>query len=413
MRSPRMIGATLSTRTPARPSVVCAAVLVLLVATSVTSSPAYADDVRDGQWYLGPMGITAAQAITSGDGVKVAVVDSGVDGSVQDLRGAVTAGKDFSGKGSSNGQRPVDRAHHGTNVASLLAGRGHGSGAGVIGVAPRAQLLSASIKTLSDTSGDQVAAAVRWSVDAGARVINLSFGGGAGAPELAAYRYAQSKDVVLVAGSGNDGSDQLEPPCSLAGVVCVGGIDRNLQHDPKSNTGRRLSIVGPYATRAGSEKTPDDLARLPAVEPALAPTLYAGVAGTSFATPVVAGTVALIRAKFPQLNAANVINRLLRTATPAGNGRPNESYGWGIVDAHRALTADVPTVKRNPLGSLVPAVAASPQSGQSEQPTPPSLIGGAHDSGGVSTDLVVGVVLAVMVIVFFAFLRRRMRRSKM
>ena len=133
------------------------------------------------EYWLNDYGFSTAWQTTKGAGVKIAVIDTGVDGSVPDLAGAVVGGTDVSGVGSPNGQQPLgdgDSANHGTWVASLLAGRGTGGSDGVIGVAPEATILTVSIAlrrgrgTIS--SDDQIADAVRWAVDNGAEVINMS-----------------------------------------------------------------------------------------------------------------------------------------------------------------------------------------------------------------------------------------------
>ncbi|GMA96145.1 hypothetical protein GCM10025881_29690 [Pseudolysinimonas kribbensis] len=140
---------------------------------------AASDLVRSKEYWLSSYGILQAWNTTQGRGVTVAIIDTGVDGSVPELRGAVVGGTDFSHHGASNGQTPVgsgEDSDHGTMVASLLAGRGTGPGTGAIGVAPQASLLSISIGfgAQAPDSDDQIADAVTWAVDHGARVINMS-----------------------------------------------------------------------------------------------------------------------------------------------------------------------------------------------------------------------------------------------
>lgn len=384
----------------ARHTAVIASVLLTFGAAATgLAPPAAADAVRTGQWYLAPMGITSAQAVTTGVGVRVAVIDTGVDGAADDLRGAVVAGKDFSGEGSAKGG-PVNGSAHGTNVASLLAGRGHGARRlnGVLGSAPGAEVISAAVDNVSDTNIEQLIDAIRWSADQDVKVINMSVGGGRTDAELAAYRYAQSKDIVIVAASGNEGETSGSAPCGIAGVVCVGGVDKNLVRDPDSNQDEQLAVVGPYATVAGAYKSSSPREGLPVLEPVTAPNKYSGQSGTSLAAPVVAGVVALIRAKWPKLDAANVVNRLIRTATPAGSGTPNSSYGYGMVNAERALTATVPSVNKNPFGTLVSAtVPESTEPASTGASTDGLPVAGPADTSS-NTGLLVGIVAAALVV---------------
>jgi len=150
----------------------------LFLSLLVGVSPAQADYIRDGQYWLEQYGITEAWQTTRGKGVTIAIIDTGVDSSHPAFRNAVKGGADFSGIGAKNGQRPVGSVgkEHGTMVASLAAARGTARGEGVIGVAPQASLLSISIGFGEGTSDSdtEVANAVKWAVDNGADVINMS-----------------------------------------------------------------------------------------------------------------------------------------------------------------------------------------------------------------------------------------------
>ena len=185
-------------------SAIIAAGLVLIPVV-----PAVADWTRDREYWLTDYGFTAAWASTTGDGVLVSVIDSGI-ADVPELAGAVVGGADFSGQGSADGRTPVGPSpNHGTLVASVLAARGEGDGDGMIGTAPGAQLLSASISIDPDAPvpfDDQIPQAVRWSVDQGATVINMSITRGSLSwPESwdDAFLYAAEHNVVIVAASGN------------------------------------------------------------------------------------------------------------------------------------------------------------------------------------------------------------------
>ena len=312
------------------------------------TSPAHADTVRDLEYWLNDYGFTTAWNMSRGEGVTVAVIDTGVNGEVPELTGVVVGGTDVSGLGSPDGQSPVgEESEHGTMVASLLAGRGTGEGNGVIGVAPDAELLTASVAFGQDTGSDktndeQIAEAVRWAVDNGADVINMSLTRNTSDwPESwdDAFLYAFENDVVVVAAAGNRGSGttQVGAPATIPGVLTVAGVDRdqNASFDASSQ-GITIAVSAPSEDLVGV--LPDGS--------------YVQWSGTSAAAPLVSGLVALVRSEFPELDAANVINRVIRTADPKGEEVPSPLYGYGIIDPVAALTEEVEAVQANPLGSL-------------------------------------------------------------
>ena len=324
---------------------IAAAALAASIAL-VPALPASADAVRDAEYWLTEYGITAAWTVTQGAGVTIAIIDTGIDSSVPELRGAVIGGADFSGLGSANGQTPVGStgSEHGTLVASLAAGRGRGTDLGVIGAAPAANLLSISIGFgEGDIDSDvQIAEAVRWAVDQGADVINMSLTRNTLEwPESwdDAFLYAAENDVVVVAAAGNRGSGTtvVGAPATMPGVLTVAGVDRQGQASfDASSQGITIGIAAPSEELIG-------------VAPGGTIVRWGGTSG---ATPIVAGVVALVRAAHPDLDAANVINRIVATARPAGEPGPDPIYGFGILDAAAAVSATVPLVDTNPMGDL-------------------------------------------------------------
>lgn len=356
-----------------------------LLAGMALAQPAHADDIRDREYWLEQSGITKAWDVSQGEGVKVAVIDSGIDADQQDLKGVVVGGTDVSGSGNAKGTKGIGaEPEHGTLVATMLAGRGHadasasasatpsdsptpsvGAGPdGVLGVAPKTQILSISVWLGSDNpSGkgvdQQIPEAVRWAVDHGARVINMSLGSTSTSwPESwdSAFEYAESKDVVIVAAAGNrlSGSEQVGAPATIPGVLAVGGLDKNGKASVDSSSqGISIGVTAPAEDLAGG---------LPSGG-------YARWSGTSGAAPIVAGVAAMVRSKYPDMSAAQVINRIISTATPQGDGHPNAIYGYGVLDAEAALTADVPVVTTNPLGSIADWIRVHRRGGE---PTPTS-----------------------------------------
>jgi subtilisin family serine protease len=231
-------------------------------------------------------------------------------------------------------------------VASLLAGRGNiaDSSEGVIGTAPKAQLLSVSMAfgvEGVDTDA-QLAKGIIWAVDNGARVINLSLTRNSVSwPQSwdEAFLYAFENDVVIVAAVGNrlDGTEQVSAPATIPGVIAVAGVDINAEASELSSTsGFTIGVTAP------SEEL---VAAYPGGE-------YRIWSGTSGAAPIVSGMVALIRSLYPEMDAANVVNRVIQSAIKVGFDTYSSAYGYGLIDAENALLAEVPEVPNNPLGSL-------------------------------------------------------------
>ncbi|MCC9195534.1 S8 family serine peptidase [Arthrobacter sp. zg-Y820] len=345
----------------------------LLALTLLPAAPASADEWRDKQYWLADSGFDEAWKVSQGAGVKVAVIDTGIDPTHPDLAGAVTGGTDVSGAGDPAGSRGLgNNPSHGTLVATLLAGRGHApdvapdpsptsrtketakppapaKSEGIIGVAPKAELLAVSAWIGPDNPAgipieDQIPDAIRWAVDNGAQVINMSLGSSSTSwPESwdSAFLYAEQQDVVVVVAAGNRsvGMVQVGAPATIPGVLTVAGVDRNGEASRYSSSeGISIGVAAPAENLVGG--LPGEAIR------------YADWSGTSGAAPLVAGTAALIRSAYPDLSAADVINRIISTTREAGAPGQDTLYGYGILDAGAALTADVPSVAANPLGNI-------------------------------------------------------------
>ncbi|NES14729.1 MULTISPECIES: type VII secretion-associated serine protease mycosin [Micromonospora] len=298
-------------------------------------SPARVDQVRAEQWQLDQLNARAAWRSSTGRGVVVAVVDSGVDGSHPDLAGQVLPGIDLVTPGGSDRPDPVG---HGTTVAGLIAGR-NDDDRGAVGLAPDAKILPVRVLDDENRYDDAliVAKGVRWAVDNGARVINLSLGGSGDSPALAAaLDYAFARDVVVVACTGNlatSTSRKVWYPAREPGVIAVAGLERNGKDLwSGSITGHETTLTAPATALYGAR--PDG---------------YWRVQGTSFAAPLVAATAALIRSRYPKMAAGDVVNRLISTAKDLGPTGRDDRFGYGLVDPVAALTTDVPSVGANPL----------------------------------------------------------------
>ncbi|MFD4034248.1 type VII secretion-associated serine protease mycosin [Streptomyces sp. NPDC058637] len=307
--------------------------------TLLPAVPAHADAIRDQQWGLEALHTDRAWQTTKGEGITVAVLDTGVDGSHPDLEGQVLPGKDLIGFGAERGDRSW--ALHGTAMAGIIAGHGSGPGRGegVLGVAPEAKILPGRVILESNdpsrtkarqSRGTALAEGIRWATDQGADVINLSLGDDSKSAhpepsEDAAVQYALGKGVSVVASAGNSGEkgDRVSYPAAYPGVIAVAAVDKYGTHAAFST--RRW-----YATVSA-----------PGVDIVVAnPDRHYYIEwGTSAASAFVSGAVALIRAAHPDLSPAQVRTLLADTArNPPENGR-DDARGYGLADPAAAIEA--------------------------------------------------------------------------
>lgn len=294
------------------------------------------------QWWISELGPAVGQA-SGGQGVVIAVIDTGIDASHPDLQNVVIGGADFSGVGTPDGLTPVgSSSFHGTMVASLIAGQGLQSG-GVIGVSPAAKLLSISVGLGvegSDTDA-QIAAAVNWAVDQGADIINLSLSRNSSMWPRSwdeAFLRAFENDIVVVAASGNDitGNSQPGAPATIPGVVSVTGLDRTFAgNEVSGSAGIGISISAPGFDLFGS---------YPGGQ-------IAKWSGSSAAAPLVSGVAALMMQQDPNASANDIVFRLLASALDLGEGGFDQTFGYGFLDPSSALESTL-TSTTNPLGQL-------------------------------------------------------------
>uniref|UniRef100_A8M2U6 Peptidase S8 and S53 subtilisin kexin sedolisin n=1 Tax=Salinispora arenicola (strain CNS-205) TaxID=391037 RepID=A8M2U6_SALAI len=303
-------------------------VALIPVAVAVPTGTPPADQVRDHQWHLSYLDVDSAHRHSQGEGVVVAVPDTGVNPH-PDLRRNLLPGIDLIER-SPDGRQ--DTEGHGTKMAGLIAAHGRSDGSGALGIAPKAKILP--IKAIYDEfdpaivdEDNYLAVAVERAAASGAKVISISASGPFRFRLERAIKAAIAANVVVVAGVGNWPDDtRVTYPAKMEGVIAVGGVDRNGRVADISTRGPEVDIVAPcvdvYSTSFDSR--------------------YRGGTGTSNSTAIVAGAAALVRAKFPDLSAEEVAHRLTATAVDKGPPGHDEQYGHGVVDLVAALTADVP-----------------------------------------------------------------------
>jgi hypothetical protein len=213
-----------------------------------------------------------------------------------------------------------------------------------------------------------------------------------------AIRYALDHDVVLVAAAGNIDSHnnvrEIVPmPALVPGIIAVSSMTREGGHDPRSTVGSQIALGAPGVDIAGP------------VARTLSPNTYALGGESSSAAAIVSGVAALVRARYPRLDAKNVINRLIRTASGGGQNR-DSTFGFGAVRPYNAVFDNVPTVTDWPLGYPTTAAATSPPAYVLPNVPPPNRI-------GILVGVGAGLALVVALIVVLIVVLRSRSRNKL
>lgn len=309
------------------------------------------------QWHLEVVGAASAWKQTRGRGATIAIIDSGVDLRHPDLRrNVVSHGADFVDPNGHDGAQ--DEHGHGTHVAGIAAATS-GNRVGIAGVAPKARILPVRVldENISADGPVPVAAGIRWAVDRGADVINLSLASAPlvgetfstfdGNPIGRAVEYAWKKGAVVVIAAGNvAGWPLCQHPSSTAHALCVGGVDPELNSfgwsrdatmtkdylvapagDPhqiahRADCMRHITSTWLRGTTRGNNCAPSDDG-------------YERASGTSMAAPVVAGVAALLSSQ--GLDNEEIVDRLISTARDLGAPGRDPVFGHGLVDAEAAV----------------------------------------------------------------------------
>ncbi|MEV5511088.1 type VII secretion-associated serine protease mycosin [Streptomyces orinoci] len=367
--------------------------------------PAQADSIRSKQWYLDAMNADEMWKTSTGAGVTVAIIDTGVQADLPDLRGQVLPGKDFS---ELPGGATSDDNGHGTRMAMFIAGTGRARGGqGSLGLAPGAKILPLRIANAS------FASAIRYAADSEAKIVNISMGSLLGQKsdlesEKHAVDYALSKGKLIFAGVGNSAQkgNPLLYPAGYAGVVGVGAVNRDGEVTAESERGPQVALVAPgadmYSTCKGGT----------------------GVCtghGTSDASALASASAALVWSKHPDWTANQVLRVLINTAGRSTTGeKRNDNVGYGLIRPRVALedpgdpgAADIHPLTGKPTSAMpAPAVSEAVKPRASETDTPDQAAGRTHEDHGTMTWVVAGIGAAALFGAAVAALTRTLRRSR-
>ncbi|MFE7114494.1 type VII secretion-associated serine protease mycosin [Streptomyces sp. NPDC057654] len=345
---------------------------------------------------------------STGQGVTVAVIDTGVNAALGDLKGQVLRGKDFSGR---PGDERTDYSRHGTSIAALIAGTGKGKGA--FGLAPGAKILPIRV---ADYEGSEnaaeayakfsksLSAGIRYAADSEAKVINISLASEEVTPDLGeAVKYAKAKGKLIFAGVGNSGQkdNPVMYPAATPGVVGVGAVDKNLRITAESERGPQVDLVAP-----GDE----------IVQGCDGGTEVCTGHGTSASTALVSASAALIWAKHPDWTANQITRVLMNTAGGPVNGpKRNDLIGYGMVRPRIVLKnpgdpgpADVDPLADPGAKTPVPSQSAS---GGDKAPEKASAEVPSGGDGNTTVWLAAGAGVVVVAAVVAGLVVARRRRS--
>ncbi|MER6097171.1 type VII secretion-associated serine protease mycosin [Streptomyces sp. NPDC001728] len=395
-----------------------------MLLVGIASVPAHAEGVRDRQWHLDAFGAEKIWQLSTGEGVTVAVLDSGVEKQNPDLRGRILKGKDFAP--DQPGDEYTDYTGHGTGMAGLIAGTGaRDGGNGAYGLAPGAKILPVRVPGADTGKVSQAAAneefnrvmpqAIRYAADAGAKVINISQGATEGSKQLTeAVKYALDKGSLVFAAVGNsaDKGNETEYPAATPGVVGVGASDEKGKRITVSQFGPQVDLVAPgkdtvHACGGG--------------------TGLCQSTGTSDATALASAAAALLWAKHPDWTNNQVLKVMLNTiARPEGGEKRSDYIGFGAIRPLRTLKTpgDPGPADIRPIDDLTEAAPETPTATPTDLPSadpapsesapgpaPAPQAAASEDGGNAGLWIGLGIGAAVLIGAAVAVPFLRSRRS--
>ncbi|HEX7066551.1 MAG TPA: S8 family serine peptidase, partial [Bacillales bacterium] len=286
------------------------------------------------QWYLDAIHMPAAWDLQKGSSdITVAVLDTGVDLDHPDLKGHLLPGYDFV-NGDSN---PADDNGHGTHVAGIISATANNK-TGIAGVAFNTKILPVKIANENGVIvSSRSVSGIYYAIKHGADVINMSYGSiGPNQAELEALQDAFNKGIVLVAASGNTGSQILEFPASYYPVISVAATDRNHQYTSFSTWGPMVDVAAPGLDIFSTDITGNG---------GYSAKSYSAESGTSFSAPMISGLAALLKAEHPKWG-PNQIEWALELGVMQSEGkRWSQHLGYGVVDAEKILSINLPSTR--------------------------------------------------------------------
>ncbi|GAB2703167.1 S8 family serine peptidase [Kitasatospora kifunensis] len=401
--------------------------------TFATTAAAF-DNPRSAEWHLDALHMPEVWQTSTGAGITVAVIDSGVKADVPDLVGQVLPGKDFSGL---PGGPTTDADGHGTGMASIIAGSGKSfNGKGATGLAPGSKILPLRVNSTSSVSSSetlkQVDEAIDYATDNGAQIISISLAmrdvdlnSGDLTGLKTAVDYAIGKGRLIVAGAGNSGQqgNPVMYPAAMPGVAAIAAYDEQGNHTAESEYGPYIALAGPGQDIYSACTDPSG---------------YCQSHGTSDATALTAATAAILWQVHPTWTGNQILRVLMNTANKPNDGSNRSDYiGFGNASPRNAIhyTGDPGPADVNPLiaagigiapsgaasapasapasaAASAPATAAPTGPAASSASPAPAPVKSASGKSSSSLPLIIGgAVLAVLVIGGVAFFLVRRKRA--
>lgn len=345
------------------------------------------------EWWFKTWGVqNYLWPLSTGKGVTVAVIDTGVEADLPELQGVVLPGMDAE-NGGGDGRQDRDSTEsggHGTGMAMLIAAQGRGTG--MVGVAPDAKILPVVAQ-----SNPAYAKGIRFAADHGAQVINLSQAVPGPCPRdlQESIAYALGKDAVIVAGAGNDGNgaNSSNSPGNCKGVMSVGAVDLKFRPWEKTQRQPYVTVAAPGADTWTVLKDGR---------------LYSG-SGTSASAALVSGAVAVIRAKHPDMKNREVVGQLIASAMDIYDKGKDDKTGYGIIRPYRPLAGKAPKSGANPVFDEFDQWKKThdPEDAKSGSPAASKEDDSSSSSVFMVWGAIVVVLLAVCVFAFFFTRRKR------